>query len=177
MLGGRRTLVMESLQSATPGDLLTRVASFTNNYIARLHGRTNMFATVFMAVLDPGYGYLTYVNAGHEPALVIAPDGSVQELRPTGPALGMMPDVPFTSEDLVLERGHTLFAFSDGLVEARSPSGAVFGAERLRELLRETAGASATRLVPQVVERLKVFGGQAEPHDDLTMLAATRMGR
>ncbi|MBX3133509.1 MAG: SpoIIE family protein phosphatase [Gemmatimonadaceae bacterium] len=44
MIGGRRTLVMQSLEAASLTDLLTRVAGFTNNYIARLHGRTNMFA-------------------------------------------------------------------------------------------------------------------------------------
>ena len=53
MIGGRRTLVRQALESATPADLLTRVASFTNDYIARLHGRTNMFATVFLGALDP----------------------------------------------------------------------------------------------------------------------------
>lgn len=174
MVGGRRTLVLESLESATPADLLTRVAGFTNNYIARLHGRTNMFATVFMAVLDPAYGYFTYLNAGHEPALVLAPDGSTQELRPTGPALGMMPDVPFSAVEGTLERGHTLFAFTDGLAEARSPSGEVFGPDRLRTLVRESAGKSAPDLVKSVVESLQAFGRQAEPHDDLTLLAATR---
>src|SRR5439155_301379 len=51
MIGGRRTLVRQALESATPADLLTRVASYTNDYIARLHGRTNMFATVFLGAL------------------------------------------------------------------------------------------------------------------------------
>jgi sigma-B regulation protein RsbU (phosphoserine phosphatase) len=141
-----------------------------------MHGRTNMFATVFMAVLDPSYGYCTYLNAGHEPALVVAPDGSVQELRPTGPALGMMPDVPFTTGDLTLERGHTLFAFTDGLAEARSPNGEVFGTERVREMVRGAGGAPASELVKRVVETLQGFAGKAEPHDDLTLLAATRLG-
>jgi phosphoserine phosphatase RsbU/P len=174
MIGGRRTLVMQSLESASPADLLTRVAGFTNNYIARLHGRTNMFATVFMAVLDPDYGRLDYLNAGHEPALVIAPDGSMRELRPTGPALGMMPDVTFTTGGGTLEPGHTLLAFTDGLVEARSPSGEAYGSERLRTLLRGLAGTDAPDLVRGVVDGLKAFSRQAEPHDDLTMLAATR---
>jgi sigma-B regulation protein RsbU (phosphoserine phosphatase) len=178
MIGARRTLVMQSLESATPADLLTRVAGFTNNYIARLHGRTNMFATVFMAVLDPVYGRFDYLNAGHEPALVVAPDGTVQELRPTGPALGLMPDVPFTAKGGTLEPGHSLFVFTDGLVEARSPGGEGFGSERVREMLREVTrgkGAdSATGFVQGVVESLKGFTRQAEPHDDLTMLVAMR---
>ena len=174
MIGGRRTLVMQSLESATPADLLTRVAGFTNNYIARLHGRTNMFATVFMAVLDPVYGRFDYVNAGHEPALVIAPDGGIIELRPTGPALGMMPDVGFRADGGTLEPGHTLLAFTDGLVEARSPSAEAFGSERLRDVLRVHSAAPAPELVAGVVASLAGFTRQAEPHDDLTVLAVTR---
>lgn len=174
MIGGRRTLVMQSLESASPADLLTRVAGFTNNYIARLHGRTNMFATVFMAVLDPDYGTYEYLNAGHEPALIIAPDGSVTELRPTGPALGMMPDSTFRTAGGTLERGHSLFAFTDGLVEARSPTGEVYGSERLRDIVRARAADGASALVSGVVDALKAFGRQADPHDDITLLAATR---
>ncbi|MEP6509666.1 MAG: SpoIIE family protein phosphatase, partial [Gemmatimonadales bacterium] len=116
MIGGSHTMVMQAIQSASPADLLTRVASFTNDYIARLHGRTNMFATVFLASLEPFSGELVYVNAGHEPALVISPEGGIEELRPTGPALGMLPDSRFTAVTRTLEKGHSLFAFTDGLV-------------------------------------------------------------
>lgn len=173
MIGGRRTLVRQSLEAATPADLLTRVAGFTNDYIARLHGRTNMFATVFLAALDPMTGRFDYVNAGHEPAIVIAPDGAIRELRPTGPALGLLPDQAFDAGEGKLERGHCLFAFTDGLVEARSPAGEVFGSERLRAALRAN-DTSASNLVRGVMEALDAFTGQAEPHDDVTLLAATR---
>jgi serine phosphatase RsbU (regulator of sigma subunit) len=174
MIGGRRTVVAQSLEAASSTDLLTRVASFTNNYIARLHGRTNMFATVFLATLDPGYGELVYVNAGHEPGLIVAPDGSMQALRPTGPALGMMPDATFGAVTGSLEPGHSLFAFTDGVVEARSPSEDVFGPDRLRAVLQSHRTGGAPALVSGVLEAVRSFSGQAEPHDDLTMLAATR---
>jgi serine phosphatase RsbU (regulator of sigma subunit) len=173
MIGGRRTLVRQALEAATPADLLTRVAGFTNDYIARLHGRTNMFATVFLAALNPMSGDFDYVNAGHEPAIVVAPDGATQELRPTGPALGLLPDQAFRAGQGKLERGHTLFAFTDGLVEARSPAGEAFGAERLRDALRAHNRTVAT-LVRGVVEAVHAFSRQAEPHDDLTLLAAMR---
>jgi len=173
MIGGRRTLVRQALDAATPADLLTRVAGFTNDYIARLHGRTNMFATVFLAALDPMSGRFDYVNAGHEPAIVIAPDGNIRELRPTGPALGLLPDQGFGAGEGRLEQGHCLFAFTDGLVEARSQAGEVFGAERLRTALRANS-TGATDLVRGVMEALNVFTGEAEPHDDVTLLAATR---
>jgi sigma-B regulation protein RsbU (phosphoserine phosphatase) len=173
MIGGRRTLVRQSLEAATPADLLTRVAGFTNDYIARLHGRTNMFATVFLAALTPATGQFDYVNAGHEPAIVLAPGGATRELRPTGPALGLMPDQAFSAGEGMLERGDCLFAFTDGLVEARSPAGEVFGGERLRDALRANTTVPS-KLVRGVLETLHAFSGQAEPHDDVTLLAATR---
>ena len=175
MIGGRRTIVRQYLESATPADLLTRVAGFTNDYIARLHGRTNMFATVFLAALDPLSGQLDYVNAGHDPALVVAPTGGIQELRPTGPALGLLPDQVFTAGQTTLEPRHGFVAFTDGLVEARSPAGEAFGAQRLRDALRAN-GDSAATLVRGVLDALQAFTGQAEPHDDVTLLAASRSG-
>jgi phosphoserine phosphatase RsbU/P len=173
MIGGRRTLVRQSLEAATPADLLTRVAGFTNDYIARLHGRTNMFATVFLGALDPGTGQFDYVNAGQEPALVIAPNGAIRELKPTGPALGLLPDQGFRAGQAKLEPGHCLFAFTDGLVEARNPAGDAFGSERLQATLRANH-TSASNLVSGVIEALRAFTGPAESHDDLTLLAATR---
>ena len=173
MIGGRRTLVRQSLEAATPADLLTRVAGFTNDYIARLHGRTNMFATVFLAALDPMTGRFDYVNAGHEPAIVIAPDGAIRELRPTGPALGLLPDQAFGVGEGKLEGGDCLFTFTDGLVEARNPAGEAFGRERLRDALRAN-DTSVSTLVGGVLEALNAFTGPAEPHDDVTLLAATR---
>lgn len=172
MIGGRHTVVMQALQSASPAELLTRVAGFTNDYIARLHGRTNMFATVFLASVEPYSGELVYVNAGHEPALVIAADGGIEELRPTGPALGMMPGSRFTAVTRTLERGHSLFVYTDGLVEARSPTGDIYGGERLREVLRGRRNDPASELVRAVLDSLKTFGRHADPHDDVTMLAA-----
>jgi serine phosphatase RsbU (regulator of sigma subunit) len=175
MIGGRHTMVMQALQSASPADLLTRVASFTNDYIARLHGRTNMFATVFLASLEPYSGELVYVNAGHEPALIITPEGNVEELRPTGPALGMMPDSPFTAVARTLEKGHSLLVFTDGLVEAHSPTGEVYGGKRLREVVLAQRGNSPAELVRAVLDAAQTFGGHSDPHDDLTMLAARLM--
>ena len=59
--------------------------------------------------------------------------------------------------------------FTDGLVETRSPSGELFGNERLREALCGQAGTPASALVPALVSTLQAFGRQTEPHDDLTI--------
>jgi sigma-B regulation protein RsbU (phosphoserine phosphatase) len=171
MIGGRRTLVRQSLESATPADLLTRVAGFTNDYIARLHGRTNMFATVFLAALTPQTGQFDYLNAGHEPAIVMGRDGATLELLPTGPALGLFPEATFRTGEGTLGPGDSLVAFTDGLVEARNSAGEAFGSERLQVALRAN-NSSASALVRGVMEALHHFTGRAEPHDDVTLLAA-----
>lgn len=171
MIGGRRTLVREALDAATPADLLTRVAGFTNDYIARLHGRTNMFATVFLAALTPSTGQFDYVNAGHEPAIIVTPEGAMWELKPTGPALGLMPEQVFGAGEGTLEPGQSLFMFTDGLMDARNAGGEAFGAARLRSALRANT-SSASSLVRGVMDALAAFTGQAEPHDDVTLLAA-----
>jgi sigma-B regulation protein RsbU (phosphoserine phosphatase) len=128
---------------------------------------------VFLAALTPMTGQFDYVNCGHEPALVVGPDGGMRELRPTGPALGLMPDQYWEAGEGVLEKDHCLFAFTDGLVEARSPAGEAFGAARLRDTLRAN-GTVPAKLVRGVLDTLHTFAGSAEPHDDLTLLAATR---
>jgi len=171
MIGGRRTLVRQALDSATPADLLTRVAGFTNDYIARLHGRTNMFATVFLAALTPQTGQLDYVNCGHEPAIIVTPNGTMRELKPTGPALGLLPEQVFGAGEGTLEPGACLFMFTDGLMDARNAGGEAFGAARLKSALRDNTG-SASALVRGVMNAITGFTGQAEPHDDVTLLAA-----
>jgi serine phosphatase RsbU (regulator of sigma subunit) len=171
MIGGRRTLVRQALDAATPADLLTRVAGFTNDYIARLHGRTNMFATVFLAALTPATGQFDYVNAGHEPALIVTPDGTMLELKPTGPALGLMPEQVFGAGEGTLEPGACLFMFTDGLMDARNAGGEAFGAARLKTALAANT-SSASALVRGVMDAITAFTGQAEPHDDVTLLAA-----
>ena len=83
------------------------------------------------------------------------------------------PDAVFRAGEARLAPGAGLFAFTDGLVEARSPAGEVFGGKRLRDALRANH-TSATTLVRGVLDALHAFTGQAEPHDDVTLLAASR---
>jgi serine phosphatase RsbU (regulator of sigma subunit) len=155
---------------------LLRAVRVTSDYIARVHSRANMFATLFVAALDPATGALAYVNAGHEPALVVGRDGRVRaELEPTGPAAGLLPDVAFGAGTARLEPGETLLVYTDGVSEARAADGAFFGDERLRALLAERpAGAAA--LLARLAAAVAAHAAGAERSDDITALAATRAG-
>jgi sigma-B regulation protein RsbU (phosphoserine phosphatase) len=130
-----------------------------------------MFATVFLTALTPQTGQFDYLNAGHEPAIVMGRDGATLELMPAGPALGLFPEATFRTGEGTLGPGDSLVVFTDGLVEARSPAGEAFGGERPQSALR-AHNSSASNLVRGVMEALQGFSGQAEPHDDVTLLVA-----
>ena len=153
--------------------ILSTIVS-TNDYIAKTHGRSNMFATLFLGVLDPGDGIVTWVNAGHEAPVVFGAKGVSARLTPTGPALGMMPEMKFEARRTALAPGDTLFAFTDGVSEARDGAGNLFSEERLLALVPE-GSPSAGAFLERVVAAVSAHAAGAERWDDITMLAATRL--
>ncbi len=160
------------LLSAGTGSLLA--VKLTNDYIASNHGDMNMFATLFFGVLDPQDGVLTYVNAGHDPPALAGPDGVVKtRLMPTGPAVGMLPDMDFEIQQITLEPGDILLAFSDGAFDARNPAGERFSVERLLSLLQEPYDAMQD-LVLMIERRLYEHIAEASQYDDITLLAVRR---
>ena len=149
------------------------VVALTNDYIARTHGRSNMFATVFFGLLDPASGDLAWVNGGHEPPVLRRGSGAIERLAPTGPAVGMLPEAAFEARHVRLEPGDLLLAFTDGVTEERDASGAFFGEERLGALLREPLESAAT-LLARLEADVRAFRGDTDPSDDVTVLAVRR---
>ncbi|PYP80891.1 MAG: response regulator receiver protein [Gemmatimonadetes bacterium] len=163
----------EFAAAATVPDGLCATVQGTNDYIARTHGRANMFATAFVAVLDPATGALDYVNAGHEPPAIIGSNGVRARLEPTGPALGLMPELVFGVKRERLAIGETLFAYTDGVVDARDPGDGSFGEERLMALLHTEAPAAAS-LLERIDAALTAHITTAAQFDDVAMLATRR---
>jgi len=153
---------------------LTQTVRSTSDYIATVHGSANMFATAFLAVLEPASGEFVYVNAGHDaPMLVRRAGRSIERLMPTGAALGLMPDQAFGVAAGRLAPGDLLLAFTDGVTEAGSP-GALFGEQGIEERLRAMNG-SADELLGEIAAGVAALNG--EQADDVTMLAAQREPR
>ncbi len=153
-----------------------RAVPFTNNYIAQIHGEEGMFATLFFGVLDPETGRLCYINGGHEPLYVVN-SGSVKTmLKPTGPAVGMMPDMQFNTQEINLEPGDMLVGYTDGVTEARSPADELFTRSRLRSLLEQQV-VSASDVLERVKTSLFSFIDVAPRSDDVTMLAVQRAAK
>ena len=151
---------------------LEAVAS-TNNYIAKLHGQECMYATLFFGVLNPSTGILSYVNGGHEPLYVINAGIIKNRLKPTGPAVGLMPDANFQSQKIQLEPGDLLVGYTDGVTEARSPEDEIYTRDRLQSLLTQPL-KSAAETLERIKTNLFAFIDVAPRSDDVTMLAVQR---
>jgi serine phosphatase RsbU (regulator of sigma subunit) len=169
-----RAYTTPAAEAGADAERILSTLTSTNDYIAKTHGRANMFATLFFAVLDPAGGTLTWVNAGHEAPFVFGAGGITAHLAPTGPALGMMPDMKFEVKTVTLAPGQTLFAFTDGVTEARDSAGRLFSQERLLALVAEGA-PSAAALLERVGTEVSAHATGADRSDDITMLAARRL--
>ena len=152
---------------------LKKAVLLTNNYIARHHGDANMFATVFIGVLDVLRSTLYYINGGHEPPLLVHKNGQIEYLHPTGPAVGLFPDLEFNVEKVRLEPGDLLVAFTDGVTEAKSATDDFYGDDRLREVVMgDTSGAEIA--LDNLLTTLREFTLGAQQSDDITLLALRR---
>ncbi|MEN8781438.1 MAG: PP2C family protein-serine/threonine phosphatase [Desulfobacterales bacterium] len=136
----------------------------------------SMFATLFFGILDTASGKFSYINAGHDPALVIGPQGVKQMLEPCGPAVGVLPEANYLPRHTILDPGDIFLAFTDGVTESRSPADELFGHHRLHQLVDGTF-PSASAVIQNIQQQLAAFIGQAPQEDDITFLAVHRKAR
>jgi phosphoserine phosphatase RsbU/P len=166
-----RSLIRAIATNESGGDvvrILLHTVRTTNDYIATVHGSANMFATAFVALLDPVDGLISYVNAGHDAPFVVR-GAALERLTMTGPALGLMPDMQFDVASVRLAAGDLLFAFTDGVTDAGAP-GTAFGEDGLARALQH--GTSPAGLIDAIARQLAAIDG--ERWDDVTMLLVHR---
>ncbi|HEX4959221.1 MAG TPA: SpoIIE family protein phosphatase [Thermoanaerobaculia bacterium] len=134
----------------------------------------NKFITMLLTEIDPRTGVLHYMNAGHNPGILLRRDGSVDPLGAGGLPLGLMPDARFQSRALNVEPGDLLCIYSDGITEAESPAEEEFGMERLIDVLRR----ERERPLPELIETIPQVVGehsQGLPQgDDQTLVLMRR---
>ncbi|MEZ0171345.1 SpoIIE family protein phosphatase [Microvirga sp. TS319] len=152
-----------------------RCVESVNNLLAR-ENEQMLFVTLFYGVLDVSTGELVYVNAGHNPPLLVSASGAARYLDGTGDmALAVMEDQGYRAERLTLMPGDLLVTFTDGITEAFNPENEAFGEERLKDLcLREREAPSVQVLMQRAYGALTDFVRDAEQSDDITWLALRR---
>lgn len=155
-------------EPAPPDVMLT----YLNHALSsRYTGETGAFVTAFYAVLDPKGRTLTYANAGHPPPRIFMPGIAAPLDGDAGLPLGVIAEETYALNEVALMPGSQLLLFTDGITEAFSNSGEMFGMDRLDALGRRHVG-SANDLVAAIGEELHAFAGDRPPSDDRTLLAA-----
>ena len=166
---GMLRLAARALGSPSPGEVLAQV---NETLFARIP--SNMFVTCFYAILDPKRGTFRYANAGHDPPYLRRSNDDADELRARGMPLGLMPGMEYEEGEITLEEVHGILLYSDGLVEAHDPKGAMFGFPRLRALISEL-GVEERALGDFLMEELYCFVGEGwGQEDDITLLTLRR---
>jgi len=158
---------------------LTDLMAVINRELAR-DNPDDLFVTLLATVLDLDSGRLEYCNAGHEPLLMVRADGSVRVLDDGGgPPLCVLEDSVYLSASVSMQPGEWLVLVSDGITEAMSPDGDLFGRDALRALLRATdqTNGRAHDLGRYLLGHVADFEAGVDPVDDQTLLLLRWPGR
>ena len=150
-----------------PNDVLRKV----NAHITHLEKATQ-FVTVLYGILRIDTGEFHYSRAGHEPPLVLLPDGNVERLEyKAGMALGLWDEIMLDEQTITLLPGFTLFLYTDGMTDCRSPEGEPFSLERIKLTLGRCSGMSAQEVCDRMLQTLKDYQQDAQQDDDVTLVA------
>ncbi len=145
------------------------------NNLILADARSDLFVTLLYAILEPDSGDIIFVNAGHMPPIVVrANDGSIEEPRTHGMAVGVLYDVEYEDQEAHLEPGDLLLLYTDGVVEATDTKRQMFGRDRLRDVASKNRAESAADLAARISDAVDTFVGDAPQFDDFTLLVAKR---
>ena len=169
------SLLMANLQAClhtmVPMDLtMEEFVGHTNRVICNNTG-FDKFITAFTGLYLPNSRRFEYVNAGHNPPMLLRACGEMELLETGGLLLGVMKDMPYERGVVTLSPGDLLVMFTDGVTEAMSPDGEEFHEDRLEAILRNEHEKSAKEILDTVRQAIIDFtGSETELSDDLTMI-------
>ncbi|MCS7156675.1 MAG: SpoIIE family protein phosphatase [Blastocatellia bacterium] len=171
-------ILMSALHASVRAQALTvasvaEMAAAVNRYLVETTA-PNKFATLWLGRLNPRTHELRYVNAGHNPPLLMRAHGEVEFLEEGGIPVGILGEVAYEEGSLRLEPGDVLVLFSDGISESTNEQGEEFGVARLVEVVRRHRELRAASLRDRIEEALSLFVGKRRPADDMTLLILKR---
>jgi sigma-B regulation protein RsbU (phosphoserine phosphatase) len=174
--GAGAAMIMANVQAsvralAGAGQGPAAIAAHLNDLLVRSTS-PEQFATLFLAMYDPGAATLRFVNAGHEPPLLRRAHGALETLSTGGTVVGAIADLPYTEGQARLEAGDLLLAYTDGITEAARPDGEMFGDDRLRTAVAASPAREPGELLAEIEAVVARFRAGREPDDDVTLLAA-----
>ncbi|MBQ6075746.1 MAG: SpoIIE family protein phosphatase [Lachnospiraceae bacterium] len=141
------------------------------------NNEADMFVTAWIGILDLPTGQLHFVNAGHNPPVLLSAEGERTWLRRKGGfILGGMEGIPYKESSLTLFPGDKIFLYTDGVTEAADRTRALYGEERLMACLKAHEAESVDRIIQAVKAGLAAHVQGSEQFDDITMLCLEYKG-
>ncbi|MBF0274904.1 MAG: SpoIIE family protein phosphatase [Nitrospinae bacterium] len=134
--------------------------------------KTNVFATIFVAILDFDTNELLFSNAAHNPPLLISKDNNVEFMEiPPGYPLTMFYESEYSNMKSSFNKGDYLFIYTDGVTEAMNPKGDLYSETRLKETMVNLNKASLNILHEGLLHEVSLFSNTAKQSDDITILS------
>jgi serine phosphatase RsbU (regulator of sigma subunit) len=166
-----RTLVRATVQDIdSPSQVLARV-----NDLLTPDAEQGMFVTLIYSVLSLETGELIYANAGHNPPLLFRNDGSrLERLEKGGMALGVLEGNRIKENKVQFNSGDCLIFYTDGVTEAFSPQGEMYGEAHLRQAILDAGTSSAEIVLKSIDNSVCRFTADCSLADDLTLMVLTR---
>jgi sigma-B regulation protein RsbU (phosphoserine phosphatase) len=160
-------------QRTTLSGSLDRIVADVNNELSADLDTSGRFMTLFYGHLDRPANTITWVNAGHDPALLYAPEGDqFVELGGHHLPLGAFANSRYTASQAEMKAGHILLVGTDGIWEAVNARGEMFGKDRFKKVVRRHRRGSAQEITASVMAALKAFCQDVAPADDITLVVA-----
>lgn len=161
-----KTLLLQATEHLTcPAEILRFVSERLSSIM--LPGD---FVSMLLARAFPPMKSLQYASAGHEPALLAAPDGTLEELSSTGPLLAIVDDAAWKAESRTVAYGARLLMVTDGIVETFNEKEECFGRQRLAEAFQSSRHLSVEQAARHIAQQLTTYRNAARPRDDVTLL-------
>ncbi len=136
------------------------------------NARGENFITFFIAIVDRSMKELYYVNAGHNPPLLIVDSGKPQFLELGTTILGSFEPLPFLKiGKMAYDLEFMFFSYTDGLTETFNEQGEPFGLEKVTEVVVENVEASLEQINGELLKKLNIFRGKNTYNDDITLLS------
>lgn len=173
-------LLMANLQASLhvmlPMDVNIEQAAGHINRVICENTDYDKFITFFFSILHRESGKLDYVNAGHNPPMLVRADGSIELLEKGGLLLGVMKSMGYERGTVELQSGDVVAMFTDGVTEAMSPDGEEYHEARLEAVLKGMHDQSAAEILKAVRADVAAFTGPVSAlSDDLTMVVLKRL--
>jgi sigma-B regulation protein RsbU (phosphoserine phosphatase) len=170
-------MLMATLQAAflaaIRGDTdLADACAHVNDFIVE-RTTPERYATFFVGKLQSD-GTLHYVNAGHNPPMLIDGDKEAVALFGGGMPLGLFPERTYELQETHVPAGAVVVAYSDGVSEANDPHENEYGMERFEVAARAQHTSSAERISKAVFDDVELFADGTPPFDDLTLMIVKR---